>query len=124
MEALRKLSRAEAVAEVVLAPSCKKIFDKPKHHLRVVLFCRFTRQITISVRKHDTSEMPTVTQGPPSPRNQRHLDSRLSPNSLNTFTNQKKKPLDFSRGFCITGGSGEIRTRDQRIKRRGIVFEQ
>ena len=28
-----------------------------------------------------------------------------------------KKPLDFSRGFCITGGSGEIRTRDQRIKR-------
>ena len=30
---------------------------------------------------------------------------------------QKKKPLDFSRGFCITGGSGEIRTRDQRIKR-------
>ena len=29
----------------------------------------------------------------------------------------KKKPLDFSRGFCITGGSGEIRTRDQQIKR-------
>ncbi|MDZ4056910.1 MAG: hypothetical protein U1D69_08075, partial [Polynucleobacter sp.] len=31
--------------------------------------------------------------------------------------NQKKNPLDFSRGFCITGGSGETRTRDQRIKR-------
>ena len=40
------------------------------------------------------------------------------------YVTQKKKPLDFSRGFCITGGSGEIRTRDQRIKRRQIVFEQ
>ena len=25
---------------------------------------------------------------------------------------------------CVTGGSGEIRTRDQRIKRREIVFLQ
>ncbi len=27
----------------------------------------------------------------------------------------KYKDLDFSRGFCINGGSGEIRTRDKRI---------
>ena len=37
--------------------------------------------------------------------------------ALNSSVSVMKKPLDFSRGFCITGGSGEIRTRDQRIKR-------
>ena len=68
---------------------------------RVYLNSRVSRQITCqSVRKHDASKSLTVTQS------------------------QKKKSLDLSRGFRITGGSGEIRTRDQRIKRRGIAFEQ
>ena len=35
---------------------------------------------------------------------------------------EKKKPPEG--GFCITGGSGEIRTRDQRIKRLKNCAEQ
>ena len=46
-----------------------------------------------------------------------HLSEMLIAAHDHIPANQKKKPLDFSRGFCITGGSGEIRTRDQRIKR-------
>jgi len=41
----------------------------------------------------------------------------ILPSAVTTFfATKKKKPLDLSRGFCITGGSGEIRTRNQRIK--------
>jgi hypothetical protein len=34
----------------------------------------------------------------------------LLPTASHSIQSKKKKPLDFSRGFCITGMSVEIRT--------------
>jgi len=43
------------------------------------------------------------------------MDLYTDANLREFIVSEKKKPPEG--GFCITGGSGEIRTRDQRIKR-------
>ena len=69
-------------------------------------------------------EMLSLTQRPLSPL-ETSLKFRIAPNSHHISPAQKDKtPTIASEGFFNTGGSGEIRTRDQRIKRHKIVLKQ